>query len=203
MSDTPASKPTFIPAGIDVSADWLDAAREVTDGLVEHHRFANTAAGHAALCRWLTDADREARVAVESSGAYSFDLALALHEAPGIEVMLLNPRGSKDYRRAHMRRSKTDTVDAAVLCDYVRRMPFTAWAPPEPAVVELRAVARRIADLTVERTRELCRLHAARASRTASPVVVNDIEVNLCHPGAGGSASSSARDSRSSTATSD
>ena len=40
--------------------------------------------------------------------------------------MVLNPGAAKDYRRAHMHRSKTDTVDPAVLYDYVRRMPFSA-----------------------------------------------------------------------------
>lgn len=42
-------------------------------------------------------------------------------------------------------------------------------------------MARRIQALTVERTRERGRLHAAQASRTTSAIVVNDLEVNLRH----------------------
>ena len=168
-------------AGIDVSADWLDAARQLGDRAPEHRRFANDAGGHAALARWLTEDRRPARVVTEASGVYGIDLALALHEADGVEVMVLNPRAAKDYRRSQMHRSKTDEVDAAVLCDYGQRQPFVAWEPPEGDAVELRQLARRIADLTVERAREKNRLHAARASRTTSPVIVNDIEVNLRH----------------------
>src|SRR5690606_37090428 len=95
--------------GLDVSAGWIDAARQLGDGPPEHRRFGNDADGHAALTRWLTDAGattgRPARVVMEASGVYSIDLALALHEATAVEVMVLNPRAAKDYRRAHMHRS--------------------------------------------------------------------------------------------------
>ena len=168
-------------AGIDVSADWVDATRETDPDRPSHRRFANDSPGHARLCRWLTEGGRPVRVAVEASGAYSYDLTLALYEADGVEVMVLNPRAAEDYRCAHMHRSKTDAVDAAVLCDFARRMPFRAWSPPETAVMELRSIARCIVDLTVERARERNRLHTSHASRAASPVVANDIEVNLRH----------------------
>ena len=171
---------THLAAGCDVSADTLDAARQTADRL-EHARFPNTQTGHSALIRWLTAPGLPVRVVLEASGIYGLDLTLALHEADSIEVMVLNPRAAKDYRRAHMHRSKTDQIDAAVLCDYAQRMPFTPWQPPNEDAVELRWLSRRVADLTVERTREKNRLHAASASRTSSPIVINDIEVNLRH----------------------
>ena len=135
-------------AGLDVSADWIDVARRLDDRAPEHRRFDNDADGHAALCRWLAGDGRRARVVMEARGIYGVDLALALHEAPGVEVMVMNTRAAKDYRRAQMHRSKTDEVDAAVLCDYAQRQPFVAWEPPEGAAAELRQLARRIADLT-------------------------------------------------------
>lgn len=170
----------FLAAGCDVSADSLDVACLRAES-IEHARFPNDTDGHAALGRWLTASGLPTRVVMEASGIYGVDLALALHEADGVEVMVLNPRAAKDYRRAHMHRSKTDQIDAAVLCDYARRMPFAPWEPPDNAAAALRQMARRIADLTVERARERNRLHAASASRTSSAVVVNDIEVNLRH----------------------
>ncbi len=118
---------------------------------------------------------------VEASGSYSLDLALALHQAEGIAVMLANPRALKDYRRACMQRSKTDKVDATVICDYAARMPFVPWQPPAPEVLELRQIARRIQALIVERTREKNRLRVARATTTTSSVVLNDIAVNIGH----------------------
>lgn len=79
-----------------------------------------------------------------------------------------------------MRRSKTDALDAEVLC-VLQRMPFEPWEPPEEPARELRAITRRIQALTVERAREKNRLHAHQTSRTASAVVTNDIDVNLRH----------------------
>ena len=177
---------SYLCAGCDVSADWIDVARGLgphllDDGAPERRRFPNDPAGHADLCRWLRDEGHPVRIAVEASGVYSLDLTLALHEAEDTEVTLVNPRAAKDYRRSRMHRSKTDEIDAAVLCDRVLRMPFVAWEPPEDEAVELRQLARRVADLTVERAREKNRLHAASASRTASAVLINDIEVNLRH----------------------
>lgn len=171
----------YLYAGCDVSAGTLDLARQLAGAPPQHARFDNDATGHAKLLKWLSQPGLRVRLVMEASGVYGLDLALTLHEAADVDVMVLNPRAAKDYRRAHMHRSKTDAIDAAVLCDYARRMPFQAWQPPEAEALELRQVARRIADLTTERAREKNRLHAAQASRTASSIVVNDIEVNLRH----------------------
>lgn len=115
------NSPAILRAGADVSADWIDAARHQPDRPLEQQRFANDGAGHKALCRWLTQPGLAVRIAVEASGIYSLDLTLALHQCEGIAVMLVNPRAAKDYRRSRMQRSKTDKVDAAMLCDYALR----------------------------------------------------------------------------------
>lgn len=168
-------------AGIDVSKDRLDVA-VCRDGVREETAwFANDAPGHRKLVGWLTKRGRAARVVLESTGTYSFDLALALHRARGITVMVANPRAVKQFAGALLQRSKTDVTAAAALREYARRMPFVAWQPPAPEVLELRALARRIAALVVERTRERNRLQAVQASAEASALVVNDIEVNIRH----------------------
>jgi transposase len=79
-------------AGIDVSKDVLDVAVRRDDAREETARFPNDAAGHRALVRWLTKRGRTARVVLESTGTYSLDVALALHSARGIAVMVANPR---------------------------------------------------------------------------------------------------------------
>lgn len=173
-------KNSFLYAGADISADWIDVACQVDDATLER-RFANEPNGHQELIAWLREPAKSARVVVEASGVYSTDLCLALHAASRIEVMVLNPRAARDYRRSQMYRSKTDRIDAAVLSDYARRMPFTPWKPPKGDVRELRQVARRIQALTVDRTREKERLHAAQSTQTTSAVVTNDIEVNIRH----------------------
>lgn len=168
-------------AGCDTSKDTIDVVRFTADERTAHRRFPNTVAGHQRLITWLAKPGHPIRVVVEASGIYSLDLALALHKANTVEVMVANPRALKDYRRAHMQRSKTDKVDATIICDYARRMPFVPWQPPSEAVLEIQQIARRIQALVVERTREKNRLRTAQATITTSAIVINDIEVNIRH----------------------
>ena len=168
-------------AGIDVSKDVLDVALRRDDGSLETARFDNEPAGHRTLVRWLTKRRRAVRVVLESTGTYSLDVALALHQARGVAVMVANPRAIKQFAGALMQRSKTDLTAAAALREYAARMPFVEWQPPAGEVLTLRGIARRIAALVVERTRERNRLHALQATGERVAVVVNDIEVNMRH----------------------
>ena len=168
-------------AGIDVSKAILDVAARRDERRLETARFDNNAAGHKALVRWLTKGGHTVRVVLESTGTYSLDVALALHRTRGIAVMVANPRAIKQFTGALMQRSKTDLTAAVALRDYAIRMPFLPWQPPAVHVLELRGIARRIAALVVERTRERNRLHALTASAEASAVVCNDIEGNIRH----------------------
>ena len=173
--------PEQVIVGIDVGAESLDVSAEVGGEEFAIERFANDAAGHSKLSRWLKQRGKSARVVVESTGVYSFDLALALHQCEHAEVMVANPRSIKDFARASMRRSKSDAQDAVSIREYAKRMEFVPWQPPPRAVLELRTITRRIAALTVERTRELNRKHAVESSEGASRVVLEDIQENLAH----------------------
>src|SRR4029453_14100306 len=168
-------------AGIDVSKAVLDVAIRRDESLLETARFDNDAAGHQRLIRWLRKGGRTVGVVLESTGTYSLDVAIALQRTRGVAVMVANPRAIKQFTGALMQRSKTDLTAAVALRDFVIRMPFVAWEPPAAHVLELRAIARRIAALVVERTRERNRLHALHATAAASPVVCRDIDVNVRH----------------------
>jgi len=167
--------------GIDVSAETLDATMRLPTGDLQSAAFENTSGGHAQIVRWMTKKGRSARVVLEATGIYSFDLALALHEAVRVEVMVVNPRIAHRFAEACLQRSSTDTTMALTLCEFAARMEFVPWAPPAPEIRELRAITRRSAALSAERTRELNRAHAARASADTSKVVANDIDVNVRH----------------------
>lgn len=51
----------------------------------------------------IPEAEALVRVVVEASGIYSVDLCHALSEADGIEVMVANPRATKDFCKAPSR----------------------------------------------------------------------------------------------------
>lgn len=181
MNKTTTTRRAATYAGIDVSKDHLDVCSLDAAGQRRAHRFPNTPSGHRQLIGWLGDSPAQA--VVESTGRYGLDLTLALCAAESVEVMVANPKALRGYAKAQMRRTKTDAVDAEVIADYARRMPFCAWEPPEEAVASLQAIARRIQALTVEQTRERNRLRSILSSTSASAVVVNDIEVNIRHLG--------------------
>jgi transposase len=172
-----AASAPMAAVGIDVSKDELVVAAQRRAG-VEEARFANTAAGHRALIVWLRRGRGAVRIALEATGIYSLDVALALHAA-GFAVMVVNPRAARDFARALLQRTTTDPIAAATLREFAARMPFVAWQPPVPAMLELRTVARRIAALVAERAAEKNRLHALRATATTPAVVVRDVTGNI------------------------
>ena len=168
-------------AGIDVSYKTLDVAARLHGGEDCTAQFANTSAGHRQLIKWLTKGGRCARVVLEATGIYSLDLAMALAAAPRLEVMVINPRVARRFADACLQRSSTDTTMAVALREYAARMEFVAWTPPAAAVREVRAIARRLAALTLEKARELNRHHAASATADTPAVVLNDVAVNVRH----------------------
>jgi len=168
----------FDPCGIEVSARSLVVRRRRPGEADAVREFANTAAGHQALLRWLESAGRAVRVCLEATGLYGLDLALTL-EAAGVALMVANPRAVRHFAQAMMRRSKTDHLDAEVLTEYAARLPFQPWRPPSPSTLKLLAVARRLEDLTEMHAAEKNRLHAASISAALPPILRRDVQRSL------------------------
>jgi len=166
--------------GIDVSANRLVVAIECDQQPGRKRReFPNTAAGHKSLVRWLRQRDRIVRVCMEATGLYSLDLALALYRAEGVEVMVANPRAMADFAKALLQRSKTDELDAEVMLEFARRMPFVTWRPPSPHRLDLRTLMRRITALKLVSQQEQNRLHSVSQSAEITPWVHKDIQSHL------------------------
>ena len=90
-----------------------------------------------------------------------------------ISIPFVNPRVTKDFARAQLRRSKTDRTDALSLLEFVRRMDFELWVPPSASILALRALSRRIQALLVTRAQEKNRLHADQAVE-ATPLAIRE-----------------------------
>jgi transposase len=168
--------PVFV--GIDVSACTLVVALERDHQPGRQRReFPNTPAGHQVLIQWLSKSATAVQVCIEATGLYSLDLALALDRAEGIEVMVANPRAIADFAKALLQRSKTDQLDAEVMLEFVRRMPFVPW--PKPHRLNLRALMRRITGLKLASQQEKNRLHSVSQSAEITPLVRKDIQSHL------------------------
>jgi len=164
--------------GIDVSDATFDAKKRCGE-VVSHRQFDNTAAGHLQAIRWILRGTHDARVCLEATGIYHLQLSLALSEAAGIELMVLNPRASRRFAEARLTRAKTDKVDAEGLLEYLQRMPFRPWTPPNDEILELQSIAHRLAQLGKEQRREQARLHAAQRAGKHTRIAQSDLRQHL------------------------
>jgi transposase len=182
MSTMPQASPAPVAtvyAGIDVGAAVLAVCLFHPDGRREQFSCPNTPPGHRRLIKSLGGGRRAASIALEATSSCSLDLALALAAVPGVLLGVLNPRQARDFARGLGRRAKTDQVDARVLAEYARRMPLTPWQPPPPHALELRAVTRRISELTNRHAQERNRAYAASRSRALGHTVRRSIQRQL------------------------
>jgi len=164
--------------GVDVDSTFL-VCQICRDGKSNSAaQFDNTPAGHRKFIKWATKRGASARVCMEATGVYSLPFALSLHTDPNIEVAVINPRAIKKYADSIMQRGKTDLMDAAVILDYVQRMPFKAWQPPSEEILEIQHICRRVVQFNVELNRESNRHKAAKRLGTLGRVVAHDTELN-------------------------
>ena len=162
-------------AGLDVSAREITVARvQGQDQDPTLATFANNASGHKALLAFLLAKTEPVRVCLEASGNYSLDLALALHAHRQVEVSVINPRRARKFAESLGERSKTDPVDARVLCQYAARMPWESWKPPSSTALRLRAITRAIESLGVMHTQENNRAHALCSSQALPALVLRE-----------------------------
>jgi transposase len=166
----------FLNVGIDVSADQLEVAYRGDDGKLGRVQFGNNAKDHRALIQYLRKRSRAVRVVMESTGIYGLDLALALEQAKGIEVMVANPRAVADFAKALLQRSKTDRADAVTILTFCERMPFVTWNRPVQAAFDLRAISRRIYALNDLIRAEKNRDHAAVHLQALPDVVDRSVD---------------------------
>lgn len=150
--------------GIDISAKTAEFQIQTPEGKIRRGEIPNTPRGHQQLLRSLTRKRRQVRVCLEATGVYGLDLAVVLARHPKIKLCILNPRQAKRFADVLKKRSKTDPIDAEVLCEYAQRMDFEAWEPPPKAAMQLRALGRRMHQLTEMKVQEKNRLHAATSS---------------------------------------
>jgi transposase len=100
-------------AGIDTSKAKLDIA---IHGCPERWQVSNTPPGWRRLAADLIKAN-VARIGIEASGGYERGVVRYLREK-GFTVWLLQPIQVRAFARAHLRRAKNDTLDAALIAAF-------------------------------------------------------------------------------------
>jgi len=91
-----------------------------------------------------------------------------------VEVSVINPRRARKFAESLGERSKTDPVDARVLCQYAARMPWESWQPPSSLALRLRAITRAIESLGGMHTQQNNRAHALVSSQALPALVLRE-----------------------------
>ncbi len=120
----------------------------------------------------------EIKVCLGATVIYHFDLAMALHNA-GILVMVVNPKASHNFAKVLLKNSKTNVVDANTLAEYVERMDFVARTRPSNQVLALRSFALRINALTGQKAAAKNHLHALSATQEPPKALLRDAKLAI------------------------
>ena len=165
-------------AGIDVSSQTLHLTVRKRNKKTNEGVFDNNAEGHQKLIVFLKK-HRVENVCLEATGIYHLDLALALHKAKKIQVMVVNPKAAKHFSEALMSRTKTDLTDKDMLAEFAERMAFTPWCPPEDEIIAVRACSRRLAALTQQKAAAKNQLHALSATDSTPEFIIEDAQLSI------------------------
>lgn len=161
--------------GVDVSKGALHVG--VLDGW--EREFDNTPSGRQRLCEKIAALDEPCRVVLEPTATYHEGIAHDLVALAQVEVMIANPRTTKNFAKALDQRGKTDGQDKSMLARFAAAMPFKAWTPPTSAARALRRVMRRRRQLVELRTAEKVRLEEAKADASTDTWLIDSINVSI------------------------
>lgn len=159
--------------GIDISKTSFDACL-----LLEEKRlykvFENNPSGFTDLQRWLGKLDAsQLHACMEATGTYGDDLAEFLY-GHGHTVSVVNPARIRGYAKSRLSRNKTDKGDALLITLFCQSEKPEAWRPVPAEIGELRALVRRLEDLTEMRVAE-----TNRSKADAHPEVQASLEQML------------------------
>ena len=139
-------KEQLVYCGVDVAKAYLDTAVGK-----QKHRFANDAAGHRELLKWLEQMEIKVQVICEPSGGYERMLIQALVGAR-VKVSLVQANRVRQFARAAGILAKTDRIDAEVLCAFgeaMRPQTLTGSKLQQEQLRELESQRRHLSRLLV------------------------------------------------------
>jgi len=158
--------------GIDVSKDHFHVCFMIMR--VNGHakigattKFTQTKGGFNRFLSWLEkrrkDPGLSLQVALEATGVYHEELLHFLY-SEGLDVCLILPKISKDYRKSMGSYSKNDKTDSKVLAHLSVHRKLRSWEPASRGIYEIRSLLRLRRSLINSRVSFQNQLHAFKHS---------------------------------------
>ena len=165
--------------GIDVGKTNLELALRSEEDTIARTTVPNDPEGRESLVDWLREqgaSPEETCVCMEASGDFEKDIAHRLYEEE-YRVSVVNPRRIKGYASSQLKRTKTDSADAALIARFGRREDPRPWEPASAAKSRLQELTRARQALQKEKTRAQNRLDEAEdeAVRKAHESLLDEI----------------------------
>ena len=155
--------------GIDVAKLSFTAAQRCSQRFAIE-TFPMTTAGWRSFCDWAPDGGFQ--VCLEATGPYWLRLADWLEQA-AVPYSVANPRKVRRFAQASEQRSKTDSIDAAILLRFAEAFQPDPVLPATGPSRALRALSRRILQLQMELDRERDRLEKSQADPATPEIVLS------------------------------
>ncbi|MEG5138315.1 MULTISPECIES: IS110 family transposase [unclassified Microcoleus] len=151
--------PTFL--GIDISKKDFHVVLLKEERASKPKKFTNDTAGFESLNQWLKKQGvEELHACMEATSIYGDALAEFLYET-GYQVSVVNPARIKGFAKSELFRTKTDSVDAALIARFCAAIKPSLWKPTPLEVKDLQALLRRLESLTEMYQQEENRLETA------------------------------------------
>ena len=147
-----------VAVGIDVAKARLDVAVQPTGATWTVPRSR----GGLRRLQGRLQALRPTRIVLEASGGYERAVVATL-AAAGLPVVVVNPRQTRDFARAHGVLANTDRIDAGVLARFAAEVRPPLRPQPSAAVQDLQDLSRRRRQLVTHRAAEQQRRRHDRA----------------------------------------
>lgn len=165
--------------GIDVAQHSLETAFlcQRTGRMLERASLENTAHGHRRLIGMARRYGR-AHLVMEATGNYHLRLADALDRA-GLVTSVVNPLSIKRFAQMHLRRTKTDKSDAALIAAYGQHQKPEPHKPKTSVQQQLKQIASVQGQLTKQHTALKNLQHAARLMPEGSAVCAEVLQEQL------------------------
>jgi transposase len=147
--------------GIDISKKDFYVSLLTETSATKPKKFTNNTQGFESLQNWLKQQNVvELHACMEATSIYGEALAEFLY-VEGFQVSIVNPARIKGFAKSELLRTKTDSVDAALIARFCAAMKPSLWTPTAPEVKELQALLRRLESVTEMMTCEQNRLETA------------------------------------------
>jgi len=172
--------------GIDVAKDDFKVCYGCINTNMKHHiiseaSFQNSPQGRQSLIGWLSEfliSTNDLYFVMEATGVYHQALCHFLYDH-GFNVSVMPSGRVKKYAESLQQRSKTDLLDAKMLCVLGLERSVDLWEPARQVLQELKDLSRERGQLVKEQSALKCKLHALEHSFKAQQRVIARLKSRL------------------------